>query len=250
MTSTPMTAAVTYQRFTGRTCLVTGASGGIGRAVVTRLLAEGATVWATDLDAPDISHPAAHARALDVTDEVQWEAQVAEITQSGPLDGLYLCHGISQPVVPTVDLTRDQWLRVQDVNLTSCFLGIRAVAPRMIQHGAGRIVALASIAAKEASALEHTYAASKAGLVALVKSVGKELATTGVTVNSIAPGPVESELWNRLGEDLKADRLRRTPMGRPARPEEIASLALWLGSDEASYITAQCFDSSGGRAVF
>jgi NAD(P)-dependent dehydrogenase (short-subunit alcohol dehydrogenase family) len=249
-TLTSPSSVAAPQRFTGRTCLVTGASGGIGQAVVARLLDEGATVWATDLNAPTLSHPATHTRSLDVTDETQWESLVVEITETGPMDALYLCHGISQPVVPTVELTRDQWLRVQDVNLTSCFLGIRAVAPHMVKHGTGRIVALASIAAKEASALEHTYAASKAGLVALVKSVGKELATTGVTVNTIAPGPVESELWNRLGDDLKADRLRRTPMGRPARPDEIASLALWLGSDEASYITAQCFDSSGGRAVF
>ncbi|MBT2249044.1 SDR family oxidoreductase [Arthrobacter sp. BHU FT2] len=238
-------------RFTGRTALVTGASGGIGRAVAARLATEGATVWATDLTAPaDQADGTVHGRALDVTDEQAWETLVKEIEDSGQLDALYLCHGISQPHVPTLELTREGWEHVQNVNLTSCFLGIKAAAPGMIDRGYGRIVALASIAAKEASAGEHTYAASKAGLVALVKSVGKELATTGVTVNSIAPGPVETELWNRLGDDLKQDRLRRTPMGRPATPDEVASLALWLGSEEASYSTAQCFDASGGRATF
>lgn len=238
-------------RFAGRTALVTGASGGIGRAVVARLASEGATVWATDLTPPG-EHPAGdvHGRSLDVTDDQAWETLVKEIEEFGQLDALYLCHGISQPHVPTIELTREGWERVQTVNLTSCFLGIKAAAPAMIGRGYGRIVALASIAAKEASAGEHTYAASKAGLVALVKSVGKELATTGVTVNSIAPGPVETELWTRLGDDLKQDRLRRTPMGRPATPDEVASIALWLGSDEASYSTAQCFDASGGRAVF
>ncbi|MEV7574384.1 SDR family NAD(P)-dependent oxidoreductase [Pseudarthrobacter sp. NPDC089323] len=240
----------THGRFAGRTALVTGASGGIGRAVVSRLAAEGATVWATDLNAPAEIQGSVHSRSLDVTDEQAWETLVKEIEDSGQLDALYLCHGISQPVIPTVELTREQWERVQTVNLTSCFLGIRAAVPPMVRRGYGRIVALASIAAKEASALEHTYAASKAGLVALVKSVGKELATTGVTVNSIAPGPVQTELWNRLGDDLKQDRLRRTPMGRPATPDEVASIALWLGSDEASYSTAQCFDASGGRATF
>lgn len=233
-----------------RTAIVTGASGGIGGAVVRRLLSAGQRVWATDLVAPEVSDPNAVCRALNVTDESAWATLIGEIEADGGFDQLLLCHGISQPHVPTTELTLDGWQRVLDVNLTSCFLGIRTALPPLVERGWGRIVAVASIAAKEASAGEHTYAASKAGLVALVKSTGREYARTGVTINSVAPGPVETELWRVLGDDLKQDRLRRTPMGRPATPDEVASIMLWLASDEASYTTAQCFDASGGRAVY
>lgn len=237
-------------RFGGRIALVTGARGGIGRAVVDRLARDGATVWATDVGEEPSTDGGIVRRPLDVTDPEAWAALVAEIEAEGPIDQLHLCHGISQKLVPALELGLDDWQRVQDVNLTSVFLGIRAVASAMVARGYGRIVAIASIAAKEASRLEHTYAASKAGVVALVKSVGKELAADGVTVNSIAPGPVRTPLWDRLTDEVKRDRMSRTPMGRPAEPEEIASLAAWLASPEASYITAQCLDSSGGRAVY
>jgi NAD(P)-dependent dehydrogenase (short-subunit alcohol dehydrogenase family) len=233
-----------------QTAIVTGAMGGIGKTTVQKLLDSGQRVWATDLNAPDFDCPKATCRSVDVTDEDAWSTLIEEVELDGGFDQLFLCHGISQPHVSTVELSLEGWQKVQDVNLTSCFLGIRAALPPLSNRGWGRIVTVASIAAKEASAGEHTYAASKAGLVALVKSVGKEVAQTGVTINAVAPGPVETELWQVLSDDLRQDRLRRTPMGRPARPDEIVSLMLWLSSDEASYVTAQCFDSSGGRAVY
>lgn len=237
-------------RSEGKIALVTGARGGIGQAVVERLRRDGATVWATDLGDESSNDGRVIRRPLDVTDPDAWRKLVAEVEATGPIDQLHLCHGISQKLVPALELELADWQRVQDVNLTSVFLGIRATAPAMVARGYGRIVAVASIAAKEASKLEHTYAASKAGVVALVKSVGKELAADGVTVNSIAPGPVRTPLWDRLTDEVKNDRMSRTPMGRPAEPAEIASLAAWLASPEASYITAQCLDSSGGRAVY
>ncbi|MGO2037607.1 MAG: SDR family NAD(P)-dependent oxidoreductase [Brevibacterium sp.] len=233
-----------------RTAIVTGAGGGIGKAVVGRLLQAGQKVWATDLSVPELEHQDATCRSLDVTDESAWSALISEVDDNGGFGQLFLCHGISQPHVPTSELTLDGWRAVQDVNLTSCFLGLRATLPSLVRRGWGRIVAVASIAAKEASAGEHTYAASKAGLVALMKSVGKEVAQTGVTINSVAPGPVETDLWRVLSDDLKRDRLQRTPMGRAAKPDEVASIMLWLASEEASYTTAQCFDISGGRAVY
>jgi 3-oxoacyl-[acyl-carrier protein] reductase len=238
-------------RFAGRTCLITGATGGIGRAVLERWLADGGSAWATDVTEPPLSHPGVVSRALDVTDPMSWSMIMAEVEgSSGSIDTLLLCHGVSQPHVPTADLDLVDWNRVLDINLTGCFLGIQATLPAMVERGFGRVVAVASIAAKEASAGEHVYAASKAGLVALIKSVGKEVATTGVTLNSVAPGPVETPLWDALSDSLKSDRLRRTPMERPARPDEVASIMLWLASEEASYTTAQVFDASGGRATY
>jgi len=234
-----------FERFAGRTVLVTGANGGIGSAVAARLAAEGADVWAADVIAPE--HP--RGLTLDVTDEDAWRETIAVVEAVGPLDGLYLCQGISQPHVPTAKVARTDWERVMAVNLTGCFLGIKHATPAMVARGYGRVVAIASIAAKEASAGEHVYAASKAGLVGLVKSVGKELASTGVTVNAVAPGPVQTPLWDALSEEVRADRLRRTPMGRPAHPDEVAAIAVWIGSEEARYTTAQVFDASGGRAT-
>lgn len=237
-------------RFAGRGFLVTGAVGGIGRAVVDRLAAEGAIVLATDAvptSEPDTDRVTR--TVLDVGDTEGWAATVKQAVDIGAADGLALCHGISQPLVPTAELELLDWQRVLDVNLTGCFLGIKSMVPELRGRGWGRIVALASIAAKEANVEEHAYAASKAGLVALVKSVGKELATTGVTANAVAPGPVSTELFYRLGAEHNAERLRRVPMGRPATTEEAAALICWLLSAEASYSTAQCFDLSGGRAT-
>jgi NAD(P)-dependent dehydrogenase (short-subunit alcohol dehydrogenase family) len=241
-------------RFDGKGFIVTGAGGGIGSAVVRRLLAEGATVLATDVTpvATDAGNLAGtlYTSGLDVCDPAQWTRVVDFADQVGALDGLALCHGTSQPLVPTVELAIDDWRRVLAINLDGCFLGVRAVLPRLLDRGWGRIVGIASVAAKEANALEHAYAASKAGLVAFIKSVGKEVATSGVTLNTIAPGPVRTELFHRMGPEHNADRLRRVPMGRPAEPAEAAALTAWLLSEEAAYSTAQCFDLSGGRAVF
>ncbi|QIZ37254.1 SDR family NAD(P)-dependent oxidoreductase [Saccharopolyspora sp. ASAGF58] len=244
-------AAVWTGRFAGKGFVVTGAGGGIGRAVTERVLAEGGTVLATDVRPPcDDGHERQHNLPLDVRDPQGWADVLAYADEIGAGDGLVLCHGVAQPLVPTADLEEADWRTVLDINLTGCFLGVKAILPRLEKAGWGRIMALASIAAKEANALEHAYAASKAGLVALVKSVGKELATSGVTVNAIAPGPVGTDLFYSFGAEHNADRMRRTPMGRPATPEETASLIAWLLSAESSYSTAQCFDLSGGRAVY
>lgn len=235
-------------RFSGRRILVTGASGGIGEAVARRAWEEGGEVYASDLDAPVLDGPTC--LQLNAADADSWSTALGIVEEQGPLDVLLLCHGISQPQVSVFDLPEEDWDRVLRVNLTSCFLGLKSVVPGMVEREFGRVVALASIAAKEASAREHVYAASKAGLVALVNTVAREVATSGVTLNTVAPGPVTTPLWNALGDDVKTDRLRKTPMNRPGTPDEIASIVLWLASEEASYTTAQCFDSSGGRATY
>lgn len=254
-TDTTRTNPFWPNRFRGRGFIITGAAGGIGRAVTDRLLAEGARVLATDavpftVETPPECPGRVDTVVFDVTNEDAWATLVDQAHTLGALDGLALCHGVSQPLVPTADLNLDDWRRVLDINLDGCFLGVRAVLPHLTQRKWGRVVALASIAAKEANALEHAYAASKAGLVAFIKSVGKEVATTGVTLNTVAPGPVGTELFYRMGPDHNADRLTRVPMGRPAEPAEVASMVGWLLSEEAGYSTAQCFDLSGGRAVY
>lgn len=250
MTKSPVWA----NRFAGRRFLVTGASGGIGGAVVERLAAEGAQILAADVNeyvpATEALARSVTAVKLDVTDEEAWQRTVAEAVATGGLDGLVLSHGVTQPQVPTAELHQSDWRRVIDINLTGCFLGVKAVLPHLTGQGFGRIVVVASIAAKEANAGEHVYAASKAGVVGLVKSVGKEVATTGVTVNALAPGPVGTELFYAMGPQHNQDRLRRVPMGRPAAPAEAGSIIAWLLSEEAAYSTGQCFDLSGGRAVF
>ena len=244
-------SSIWSDRFRGRGFIVTGAQGGIGRAVVDRLAAEGAVVLATDAK-PAVSDDRANVTeaVLDVTDPAGWRDVVAHASRIGADDGLLICHGITHPQVPVTELSLEDWRRVLDVNLTGCFLGIQSVLPVLKAKGWGRIVALASIAAKEASVNEHAYAASKAALVALVKSVGKEVATAGVTANTVAPGPVGTELYFKLGEAHHADRMRRSPMKRVATPEEAAALITWLASPEASHTTAQCYDLSGGRATY
>lgn len=240
---------IEQKRYAGRGVVVTGASGGIGRAVARRLAEEGASVWATDISAPPTDLGIRN-RSLDVTQRDAWEALVQEIDTVEPIDAIFLCHGVSQPQVGFLDVLTDQWDRVMDINLKSYVHGLQSVLPGMMARGYGRVVATASIAAKEASHREHVYAASKAGLVALINSVAREIAQSGVTMNTVAPGPVETELWARLDQAVRDDRIRRTPMQRPATPDEVASLMLWLGSPEASYTTAQCYDISGGRATY
>lgn len=249
---TTSNTAVWPGRFENRGFIVTGAAGAIGRTVVERLAAEGARILAADTQptAPDFESDRITYTVLDVRDREAWAAVVEQAVALSIHDGIAFCHGVHHRQVPTTELSTEEWQFVQDVNVLGCLLGIQAVLPVLTERGWGRILALASIAAKEASIHEHAYAASKAAVVALIKSVGKEVATTGVTANSIAPGPVGTEMFYKLGAEHNADRMRRSPMGRPATTAEVASLAAWLLSEESSYTTAQCYDISGGRATY
>jgi 2-dehydro-3-deoxy-L-rhamnonate dehydrogenase (NAD+) len=227
-----------------RVALVTGGCGGIGRAVGEGLRAGGAVVVAWDL-APD-----ADAR-VDVTDEGAIAAAMADlVARHGRLDVLVNAAGITGRNARLEEHDLAEWRRVIEVNLTSTFLCCRAAVPIMRRQNRGRIVNLASIAGKEGNATQAAYSAAKAGVIALTKSLGKELADTEVRANCIAPALIATELNRQMSPEGLRAVLAKVPLGRPGTPEEVAALVTWLASDACSFTTGACFDLSGGRATY
>lgn len=237
------------ERFEGRVIVVTGAAGGLSGAAVRRLQAEGAIIVATDLafDDEDIDDLGGRLH-LDVTRPEQWESVVAKVAaRYGRIDGLLMGHGSQGPEAPVENVPVDGWQRTLQINLDSCFYGLRAVLPTMKQQRYGRIAVLSSIAGREGNASMTAYSVSKAGVIALVKSVAKETASDGISINAVAPSMFETPLLADLSPERNAMLLARVPMGRVGYPPEFASLAAWLLSAECSYTTGQTFDLTGGR---
>jgi NAD(P)-dependent dehydrogenase (short-subunit alcohol dehydrogenase family) len=225
-------------RFAGRHAIVTGGAQGIGAAIAKRLQAGGARVTVWDLDASpkvDVSDPASIANALK---------------DSGKIDILVNNAGIAGMNKPTVDYPVEEWERVLRINLTSQFLCCRGVAPRMVKAGYGRIVNIASIAGKEGNPNAVAYSASKAGVIALTKSLGKELAQTGVLVNCVTPAAAKTAIFAQMTESHIEYMRSKIPMGRFVEVDEIAALVCWLASEECSFSTGAVFDISGGRATY
>jgi 3-oxoacyl-[acyl-carrier protein] reductase len=223
----------------GSVAIVTGAAGGFGTAIATRLRADGLTVIEADLP------------ALDVTDPGSAERLVARVLwEYGSLDVLVNSAGIAGPTAPLVDYPPDEWRRVVDVNLTGTFLCVQACLPPMIHRGYGRIVNIASIAGKEGNPGMSAYSAAKAGVIALTKSVGKELARTGILVNCVVPAVFGTGLTDDATPEDRRRFVSSVPMGRMGRPEELAELVSWLASERCSFSTGASFDLSGGRAVY
>ncbi|MFV0374989.1 SDR family NAD(P)-dependent oxidoreductase [Microbacterium sp.] len=244
-----MTQPVWAGRFDGRVMLITGALGGLGSAAAARLEAEGATVVRTDLKvaADDLAAPAPRV-ALDVTEPHSWSGVVDTLlARFGRIDGLLMCHGAQGPEAPVGQVPVDGWQRTLDINLTGCFLGLRAVVPAMTAAGYGRIAVLASIAGREGNENMAAYSAAKAGVIALVKSVAKETATASITVNAVVPALMQTPLLDHLSPERNAMLLERIPMGRTGTPAEFAAMAAWLLSAECSFTTGQGIDLSGGR---
>jgi 2-dehydro-3-deoxy-L-rhamnonate dehydrogenase (NAD+) len=224
--------------FAGRHAIVTGGAQGIGAAIAKRLAAGGARVTVWDLDGSprvDVSDGASVEKALSGTDRV---------------DILVNNAGIAGMNKPTVDYPVEEWERVLRINLTSQFLCCRAVAPRMVKAGYGRIVNIASVAGKEGNPNAVAYSASKAGVIALTKSLGKELAQAGVLVNCITPAAAKTAIFDQMTETHIQYMLSKIPMGRFVEVDEIAALACWLASEECSFSTGAVFDISGGRATY
>jgi 2-dehydro-3-deoxy-L-rhamnonate dehydrogenase (NAD+) len=224
--------------FAGRHAIVTGGAQGIGAAIAKRLAAGGARVTVWDLDGSprvDVSDAASIEKALSQTDRV---------------DILVNNAGIAGLNKPTVDYPVEEWERVLRINLTSQFLCCRAVAPRMVKAGYGRIVNIASVAGKEGNPNAVAYSASKAGVIALTKSLGKELAQAGVLVNCITPAAAKTAIFDQMTESHIQYMLSKIPMGRFVEVDEIAALACWLASEECSFSTGAVFDISGGRATY
>jgi NAD(P)-dependent dehydrogenase (short-subunit alcohol dehydrogenase family) len=224
----------------GVLALVTGGASGIGAATAAKLRAEGVRVVTADLA------PGADER-LDVTDP---EAVAALVARLGPVGILVHSAGIVGPSRPLCELGLDEWHTTFRVNVDGTFLLCRAVVPAMVSAGWGRVVTLASIAAKDGNPAQSAYSASKAAVVALTKSLGKELATTGVLVNAVAPAAVDTAMNAHTDPAVLARSQSLTPMGRFGRPEEIAELIGWLCSEQISFSTGAVYDASGGRATY
>jgi 2-dehydro-3-deoxy-L-rhamnonate dehydrogenase (NAD+) len=237
--------------------VVTGAGAGLGLAIAERFAASGARVALWDRDAANLDRaaaalgPAAQAVTVDISSETAIADGVAKtLAQLGGIDVLVNNAGISGPNMTTWEYPVEDWRRVLDINLTGLFLCCRAVIPHMVASGYGRIVNVASVAGKEGNPNAPAYSASKAGVIALTKSLGKELARTGVVVNCVTPAAVRTAIFDQMSEEHIQFMLSKIPMGRFGQVEVVAALVGWLCTEECSFSTGAVFDLSGGRATY
>ena len=242
--------------FKGRTAVVTGGARGIGLACAAKIAAGGGRIalWDRDLDRARQSAAAlgdAIAVEVDVTSEASLNAALATTEKElGAPDILVASAGITGPNATVVQYPVDAWKQVIDINLTGVFLSNRTVAAGMAKRGWGRIVNIASVAGKEGNPNASAYSASKAGVIGLTKSLGKELATTGVLVNCVAPAVVKTELFSQMTEQHIQYMLSKIPMNRFGEVEEVAEMVAWLASPLCTFATGAAFDLSGGRATY
>jgi 2-dehydro-3-deoxy-L-rhamnonate dehydrogenase (NAD+) len=243
----------------GRTAIVTGGARGIGFAIAQRMAKSGAKVVLWDLDTAAaqgaaqalLQSGAVSVETVDVTDEASvGKAAAAHMRAFGKIDILINNAGITGGNAPLWELAPDVWRQVVEVNLIGPYLTCRAVVPHMIAAGYGRIVNIASIAGKEGNPNASHYSASKAGLIALTKSLAKELATKGVLVNCITPAAAKTEMFAQMTQQHIDYMLSKIPMNRFVAVDEIAAMVAWLSSEECSFSTGAVFDISGGRAVY
>jgi 3-oxoacyl-[acyl-carrier protein] reductase len=239
-----------------RTAIVTGGAAGIGLAIARRLAASGArlALWDRDdaaLAAAAKAVPGAHVQKVDVSDESSVErAREATLAALKRVDALVCSAGITGPNMPTWEYPVADWKQVLDINLTGVFLCNKALVPHMKGNDYGRIVNIASIAGKEGNPNAVAYSASKAGVISVTKSLGKEVAKTGIRVNCVTPAAVKTGMFDQMTQAHIDFMLSKIPMGRFGQVEEIAALVAWLCTEECSFSTGAVFDLSGGRAVY
>jgi 2-dehydro-3-deoxy-L-rhamnonate dehydrogenase (NAD+) len=236
--------------FEGSVALVTGGASGIGAATVALLLERGAQVAAFDLEPSAVADDVL-AIAGDVADSRSVDAAIERVEADlGPLGVLVCCAGTGGDSLHTVDVSDNEWRRVFATNCDGVLYFNRAAARVMVPRKYGRIVNVASIAGKEGNPMAAAYSASKAAVIALTKSIGKDLATTGVLVNCIAPAVIATPILEQLSQEHIDYMVSRIPMGRMGRSAEVAELIAFLASRRMSFSTGATFDISGGRAVF
>ena len=243
--------------FHGRTAIITGGAMGIGLAIAQRLVASGGRVslWDRDNDAlekaKELLGPRTDTRMVDVTNadavDVTAKAVVAALER---IDALVCSAGITGPNTTTWEYPVDAWRQVIDVNLNGVFYCNRAVVPIMLRHDYGRIVNIASVAGKEGNPNAPAYSASKAAVIGLTKSLGKELAKSGIRVNCVTPAAVKTAIFDQMTQQHIEFMLSKIPMARFGTVDEIAALVAWLCTEECSFSTAAVFDLSGGRATY
>ena len=244
---------------TGRAAVVTGAAEGFGRAMTERFLASGARVSMWDNNAERLrataSELAGQGTVHTVTEDVSRNPEVEEATRAtreafSRIDILVANAGIAGATVKTWEYPIEEWQKVIDVDLTGVFHCCRAVVPTMIEQNYGRIVTIASVAGKEGNPNASAYSAAKAGVIALTKSLGKELSQYDIAVNCITPAAAKTRIFDQITQAHVDYMLAKIPRGRFLRIEELASLATWLVSEENSFSTGAVWDISGGRSVY
>ena len=244
-------------RFAGRRAVITGGASGLGLAVATRIVAEGGSVVLWDMN-PDAlatakdQSGATHVVALDVSDQAAVEQAAADSVTAlgGGIDILIASAGITGATAPVHEYPLDSWRRVIDVNVNGLFYCNRAIVPVMLEGGYGRIVNVASVAGKEGNPNASAYSASKAAVIGLTKSLGKELAGKGVIANALTPATFESPILAQLPQS-QVDYMRsKIPMGRLGEVSESAAMVCFMASEECSFTTASVFDTSGGRTTY
>ncbi len=240
-----------------RVAVVTGGAKGLGQAVCLRLLQSGAkvAVWDVDKDALDRAVAEYGSEAAGFICDVADEGSVRKATEDtlarfGKIDILVNNAGISGPNINGWEYPLDEWRKVVEIDLFGVYYCCRTIIPHMMEAGYGRIVNIASISGKEGNPTATPYAAAKAGVMAITKSLGKELVKTGVLVNAIAPAAFETDIFKQNTQEFVDYMLSKIPMGRFGRPEELGALVAWLASEDCSFSTGAVFDISGGRATY
>ncbi|PDQ18043.1 3-oxoacyl-ACP reductase [Mesorhizobium sanjuanii] len=243
-------------RFAGRSAVITGGASGIGLAVAQRIVDEGGRVSIWDRDPAQIERASTvvanlHGVTVDVADPAAVEGAARQTIEAlGAVDILVTSAAITGPNMTMWEYSTDDWRQVVDININGVFYCNRALVPHMLERNYGRIVNIASIAGKEGNPNASAYSTSKAAVIGMTKSLGKELAKTKVTVNCVTPAAVRTAIFQQMSQEHIDFMLSKIPMARFGEVEEVAALISWIASEECSFTTAAVFDVSGGRATY